>query len=855
MDKKPGGSLRWFVAAFLLAAGAYLHRLEAQSLWFDEGWSAHAATQPTLIDAANADATNPPLYYALLHIGGRFFGTSEFGLRFVSVIFGLLALAFTFRLGYAVGGRQTAVIALWAAALTASLWWGAQEARMYTLLALLIAAAAWAWHRLIHKPSRAAWLTLWAAELALLHAHNTAPAAALWLNLATLSAWIAARSARKPDWRIWLGGQVGVGLLWLPYFLSRFLNLTEANSAIRSAPSLTPDFIAQIGSAFWIMPWERLTRGGAAAWESLLAALIGAALLFSLRSRGGRWLLLHAALLIGSMLLGLVILGNDFHGRYIVMVAPLIAAALGGVRPLALSAAAISACGALLLASINGRAAFPNDDARGAVREYARRLDADDSVLMWSYADRYELAYYWERFGAAARRVTLPEGADMAEVLPLLPQSGGDIALNVWYTQRADYRGMMNCLLSAGTAPPETFRVDGMDSLIYRAPPLTPPALAPVHIWFGDGSRRIAHLDAAGQPPPMRADRAACIPLHLSALEAPEREMKALIAVRDGRGRDIARADAVFADAAQRTTGVLERISAFATVRLPAGTPPGRYEIFLRLYDEGDHFSGLFPEANERTRYGRDVWIADWEILPGAVWQPDLHADAPLTLIEAAPESIAVNSGEAFDLMLLWSGHGALPELALTLPDGTMQRLPPEIDQHDDLTHERRAVRIPPDMPSGEAAAALPDGEIIATIQVEAVPMLIEAPRFADSADATFLGLGRLVGFSYSPETLEVQLVWRAEAASERSYTVFVQLIDADGNVVAQSDSAPSGGSRPTTGWRAGEYIEDRHVLRLNPGFTSDQTAGARLIAGMYDPITGARLLLTDGADHAVLSP
>ena len=855
MNKPLKTHLWWIIAAFVLAVGVRLYALETQSIWFDEGWSAHAAAQPTLIDAANADATNPPLYYALIHVGGRLFGTSEFGLRFVSIIFGMIALALTYRLGYALGGINAALGALWSAALMSALWWGAQEARMYTLLALLIVTAAWAWHRLLLRPTGSAWIILWTAELALLYAHNTAPAAALWLNLATVIAWITARSTRKPDWRVWIGGQCLIGLLWLPYFASRFLDLTEANSAIRSAPALSPDFLAHVGSAFWIMPWERLTRGGVAPWEGILVALLGAVLLFSLRTRSGRWMLLHTVILIAGMLLGLLILGNDFHGRYIVMAAPLVAIALGSVRLTVLRVSAIVACGALLFASMTARPAFPNDDARGAVMEYARRLGSSDTVLMWSYADRYELAYYWDRLAVSARRVTLPEGVDMAEILPLLPEPGGDIALNVWYTQRADYRGMMNCLLSAGTAPPETFQVDGMDSLIYSAPPLIPPALAPHNLWFGDGSKRIAHLDAVGQPPPMRADHAACIPVHLTALDARKAEMKALIVVRDGRGREITRTDAVFADAAQRTIGIFERSSAFATVRLPAGTPPGLYDVFVRIYDEGENLSGLLPEDNQRTRFGRDLWIGAWEIVPGAVWGTDSAPDAPNTLIEAEPESIIVNNGAAFDLMLLWSGHGALPDLRLTLPDGTAQSIPTEIDQHDDLTRERRTIRIPPDMVSGEGTVTLPDGDIITIIQVETLPMLLDAPDFANAVDAEFRGVGRLTGFTYNPETLEARLVWQAESAAALSYTVFVQLIDANGRVVAQSDSAPSGGSRPTTGWRAGEYIEDGHTLRLNPGFTPDQTVGARLIAGMYDPVTGARLQMEDSSDYAVLSP
>jgi hypothetical protein len=98
---------------------------------------------------------------------------------------------------------------------------------------------------------------------------------------------------------------------------------------------------------------------------------------------------------------------------------------------------------------------------------------------------------------------------------------------------------------------------------------------------------------------------------------------------------------------------------------------------------------------------------------------------------------------------------------------------------------------------------------------------------------------------------LEVTLVWQAgETTPTTSYTVFVQLLDATGRVIAQSDRVPAEGMRPTTGWRAGEYIVDRHTLMLN----ADAAPGvATLIAGLYDAATGTRVPLAGGVDAAVL--
>ncbi|NDJ62003.1 MAG: hypothetical protein GYB67_12805, partial [Chloroflexi bacterium] len=156
-----------WTAILLIAAAARLYHLQTPSLWFDEGWSAHAASQPSLQAAAAADATNPPLYYTVLHAAARGFGTSELALRWVSALFGLLIIPLSYRLTRRLFdtqlGQRAGVYAGLLAATTPLLWWASQEARMYTLLAVLVLVAATAWHTLIKRPSRGAWLALWLA--------------------------------------------------------------------------------------------------------------------------------------------------------------------------------------------------------------------------------------------------------------------------------------------------------------------------------------------------------------------------------------------------------------------------------------------------------------------------------------------------------------------------------------------------------------------------------------------------------------------------------------------------------------------------------------------------------------------
>jgi len=47
----------------------------------------------------------------------------------------------------------------------------------------------------------------------------------------------------------------------------------------------------------------------------------------------------------------------------------------------------------------------------------------------------------------------------------------------------------------------------------------------------------------------------------------------------------------------------------------------------------------------------------------------------------------------------------------------------------------------------------------------------------------------------------------------DRDYVVFLHLLDEKGQIVAQRDIAPAGGTRPTSGWIAGEVVVDLHTF------------------------------------------
>lgn len=883
------------ILILFLAFGIRLYHLDHQSIWFDEGWSAYAAEQPTLLDAWNSDQTNPPLYYLLVNIAARGFGLSEFSLRYVSLLLGIVTVALAYRLGKTVhspqkqadhrahttwSGLSSAIMV----AFTPLLWWAAQEARMYTLLAVLVMIAALAWERLrVGKESRGIWVALWVAELALLYAHNTGPVIVLWLNATTLLYWISNRSIGRPNWRVWIAGQIGVGILYLPYFIGRFLLLPTANDAIRSTPPVSLDLLRQLWQSLWTGPWSMVDQETSIVWLSW-AMLILILISIAWRRAGARWLVVHTLLLTSGLLLGLSVLGTDMHSRYLVMIVPLLLSAIsfGGeatsnqilaIRRIAL--VALTCLMAINLATTNPR--YQHDNARGMAQYYAETLGTGDTVLAWSYAERYELRYYWDRLGVQARLVTLPEGADMETILPLLPTSGM-VARNVWFTQRADFRGMLGCLLGDGQEnQPIYSSVFGMVNETYPEYLKRPITYTSPGATIGE----VAQIISVGNLIPLRASQFQCVPIEIELLAPAPSDLSVQIYLAqevDGQRIILSQMDTVFADARQRTTSMLRqgsRLQAFPLIKPPYGLPPGDYTIYLRIYDALQS-SGYPIARRDGTPAVIDAPIGIWSAQAGAIWSeiewrgqwPLEFNDSmrPLLASSAAileePEThlpVPARNGDFVIVELLWDTTDYAPLPLELVGQGWSLNIPvPDYPQMDDRLLDIRRFQIPLEAGAGEAELRLPSGQVGGRYQIENLPAIYEEPAVEYRVDAAFPQIGTLLGYQLPSaeadlsQPFAVHLVWRAETTSNISYTVFLQLIDDNGNVIAQSDMIPAGGTRPTTGWRSNEYIADEHLLQWN---NRARSGSARLIVGLYDANTGERVRLMDGGDFIQLRP
>jgi len=234
-----------FVLILLLALGLRFYRLDAQSLWSDEGNSASLAQRSLpLITAAAGGDIHPPLYYYLLHFWSLAFGASEFALRALSALAGVALVGLVFWIGAELFGRAAGLAGAALAAINPFQVYYSQEARMYMLAAALGAAATLCFVRWVRGREAGRRATGWAVALALvtaagLYTHYAFPLIPAAQAVALLL-WLARRrEGRVRTALTWLGIQAAAFALYLPWLPVAYRQITTWPSARYPVTSLS----------------------------------------------------------------------------------------------------------------------------------------------------------------------------------------------------------------------------------------------------------------------------------------------------------------------------------------------------------------------------------------------------------------------------------------------------------------------------------------------------------------------------------------------------------------------------------------------------------------------------------------
>jgi hypothetical protein len=183
-----------------------------------------------------------------------------------------------------------------------------------------------------------------------------------------------------------------------------------------------------------------------------------------------------------------------------------------------------------------------------------------------------------------------------------------------------------------------------------------------------------------------------------------------------------------------------------------------------------------------------------------------------------------------------------------------------------DLVRDPHEVMLPADLPAGEyrLVAGIYDpasGERLAiaseggAVQVDTLLVaerarLTEEPALGVATDVRFGERARLARLE-TPEHLEegsvarVTLVWESLATGGRPLRAFVQLYHGDDQLFSSDHPIDP----PATAWLHGEWIVDEHLVGPLPSLPPGEY---RLVAGLYDPATGARLLTAEGEQATI---
>ncbi len=282
----------------LLALGLRCHRLNAQSLWNDEGTSVALAQRDLITITRDASRDiHPPLYYWMLSGWVRVLGTAEWAVRSLSALLGVVLVSLIYALGRELAGRRVGVAAALLAAIHPFQVYYAQEARMYMLLAVLTAAAMLALIRFPGRASTPSFMPLVAlilTETAGLYTHYSFAFVIVILNVSAVLWWALSRRLLTAPWRAmkWWGiSQVCVVLLYLPWLPIAIQRVTSWPSPRRSA----------VGFSAVVETWRWLLLGPTVETAEVVVALVAAAFLVvigllvlgashDLPARQGQWL-------------------------------------------------------------------------------------------------------------------------------------------------------------------------------------------------------------------------------------------------------------------------------------------------------------------------------------------------------------------------------------------------------------------------------------------------------------------------------------------------------------------------------------------------------------------------------------
>ncbi|HDN80136.1 MAG TPA: hypothetical protein ENG33_06715, partial [Chloroflexi bacterium] len=761
----------------LLAFLLRVIRLDFQPLWWDEGYSVYFAKMsiPAMVEATSLDI-HPPFYYALLHWWISLMGASPVALRLFSVFVGVLTVPLLYAFARALLGREVATLAALLLALSPFHVYYSQEVRMYGLVTLLGLASthflvllvleaegeARQFHlcRLVVGYVLFAALALYTQYYAvfILLAHLVI-SVTFWR---TSRRFIKLREAHLS--RIWALPLAAMALYlpWVVYAGMRLAAYIEGKKAIEQYQPLSlPYFVARYLVAFGMghLPPQRewaLWVGGS------ILALLALAGLWRMRSRTVALVVVIAYLIVplsGGFVVNLL---YPFHPRYferiLLLALPpyLLFLALGiqtfvywqgrslckktGVLIL------VAGLSALSLFYFYTVPRYPEDDYR-PLAELVSRLSGPEDVLLCVYP--WQVGYfqsYCPRECPSPLSVASSEwGEELQSQLEAFLEGGRKIWFPAFQARGAILENRVEKYLLE-RAYPVLNKWFGTTRLLLFAPPVE-ATYQPTKVRFGEFLELEGY--AVGDERVESGHGVVRVKLQWRKLKDSESEFRVRLRLVDVNDRTWAQRDSGPAGdnyPFQKWEPEEENSDPHGLL-VPAGVPPGRYELRLSVYSVDEE-----------------------------------------------------KSLEAFD--------GVPPEPSLEYTLGAVE------------------VLVPKEPPG-----------------IRALP-IEEEVRANLGGRALLLGYALPDGPYLTGDAINPVLFWQCIEETDTDYVVFVQLQDARREVVAASEAPPS---YPTSKWVKGMLLQDPHKLVIPATLEAGRY---NLVAGMYNPADGSRLVVKRGRNR-----
>jgi mannosyltransferase len=600
------------LAVCAVALGLRFYRIDAQSLWYDEGISAHQVTRSIADIARTAGLdTHPPLYYWLLKLWGETFGQTEIGLRSLSALFGVAAVALTWLIGRRLFGDGAAFVAALIVACSPLAVYYAQEVRMYAQVLAFGLLATWAYLR------RWTWLYVLAGA-ATIYTHYLGFAFLAALNVHALLWW---RTRTRREWLAWLGANALVGVLfvpWLPTFLEQS-SQRALNTSPRSAGGLVVDTLSGYGGG--------LTRGDLAMFGgALLVALALVGALLGLRRGYGTTLALLIWLVPLALVEALGLRSGLFELRYLVLGVPGLALLAGdGVVQLASLPARLFAAapedsgtawpaaigatiaalvvGALLIPAADGLLrqyfdpALARDDYRGVVSAIQQSARPDDAVVLAAPNQLEVFDFYYHGSLAVvplpAQRPIDPE--DTRQRLETLKSEHDRVWLVSWAMREADPSSVIDSWLAQNGFQASHAWFGGIQLELIALGRANAPQ-TPLHMAFDNDIVLLGYgLNARTVAPGDTLQ----VSLLWQANQAPDERWTVFTHLLDATPHVVAQRDSEPADTLRPTTTWLagEQIADNYGIAIPLDLRPGSYTLEVGMY-QGDHRARLADGAD-----------------------------------------------------------------------------------------------------------------------------------------------------------------------------------------------------------------------------------------------------------------